>query len=468
MLNEMLFFYSTEELCAKLNITKPTLQSIFNGTSSTKVNFKLEQAFNSHVQKNMETVQMSKLRELVSNNKTLLVDTPDGAQLISTFFDKKARNLVQIRTASHQLICSEDHLVETDFGWVYAKDVFGQSVLTTSGFEPVAKVQCLPAEVVYDFEVQHQNHRYWGGSGISSHNSGKSFELCNILKNAQEEGAFILALDSESALDRGYMSKIGMKLDEDNFQYAGVSTFNHVVSIISDFIKAYVAAYGYDNFNAPKVIIALDSIDMLMTDTENDNFTKGDQKGDQGQRAKQGKHMLRTIVSRIKRLPFAFIVTHQVYPNNDLTNGAGAWIVNNAIKYSASQIFLITNARLKEEGVTTGIRMKVEAYKSRFARLGTKVEVEVPYTAGMNKFSGLLALLEDNKIITGGTWKGLQLPGQEVIKFQERHLNDELFTKIMSHPLIKQEEQEVLELMNTVVDVSEIDIDESDKTSSIG
>ncbi len=283
--------------------------------------------------------------------------------------------------------------------------------------------------------------------------AGKSFELCNILKNAQEEaGAFVLALDSENALDRGYMSKIGMKLDEDNFQYAGVTTFSHVVTIISDFIKAYTAAYGYDKPDSPKVIIALDSLDMLLTDTEDEHFNKGDQKGDQGQRAKQAKHMLRTIVSRIKRLPFAFLVTHQVYPNTDMTNGQGAWIINNAIRYSASQIFLITNGRLKEEGVTTGIRMKVEAYKSRFARLGTKVEVEVPYSAGMSKFSGLLDLLEDNKIISGGPWKGLQLPGQEVIKFQERHLNDELFAKIMSHPTIKEEEQTVLDLMNTVVE----------------
>jgi RecA/RadA recombinase len=283
--------------------------------------------------------------------------------------------------------------------------------------------------------------------------SGKSFELCNILAAAQRDaGAFILALDSENALDRGYMSKLNMKLDADNFQYAGVTTFSHVVTIVSDFLKAYVAAYGYDNPNSPKVIIALDSIDMLLTDTEDEHFNRGDQKGDQGQRAKQGKHMLRTLVSRIKRLPMAFLVTHQVYPNSDMTNGLGAWIVNNAIKYSASQIFLITNGRLKEEGKTTGIRMKVEAYKSRFARLGTKVEVEVPYTEGMSKFSGLLDLLEENKIITGGPWKGLQLPGQEVIQFQERHLNDELFAKIMSHPIIADEERTVLELMNTAVE----------------
>lgn len=298
--------------------------------------------------------------------------------------------------------------------------------------------------------------------------AGKSFELCNILAAAQNEAnAFILALDSENALDRGYMSKLNMKLDDENFQYAGVTTFSHVVTIVSDFIKSYTAAYGYDNPDSPKVIIALDSLDMLLTDTEDEHFNKGDQKGDQGQRAKQAKHMLRTLVSRIKRLPMAFLVTHQVYPNSDMTNGLGAWIVNNAIKYSASQIFLITNGRLKEEGETKGIRMKVEAYKSRFAKLGTKVEVEVPYTEGMSKFSGLLRLLEENKVITGGPWKGLQLPGQEIIKFQERHLDDALFAKIMSHPLIADEEKSILELMNTSVEVLEDGPSSADADSTV-
>lgn len=283
--------------------------------------------------------------------------------------------------------------------------------------------------------------------------SGKSYELCNILKNAQDEGAFVLALDSESALDRAYMSKIGMKLDPDNFQYAGVSKFSDCVSVISDFIKAYVKEYGNDKPDSPKVIIALDSLDMLLTDSEEAHFISGEQKGDQGQRAKQAKHMLRTIVSRIKRLPIAFVVTHQVYPNSELTNGQGMWIINNAIKYSASQIFLITATKLKEGTDIKGMKMKVESYKSRFSQPGRKVEVEVPYTAGMNKFSGFLELMEELGVVqSAGAWKKLQLPDQDVISFQSKNLDDELFKKIMSHPLVSKEEQEIAALLDNDVE----------------
>ncbi len=287
--------------------------------------------------------------------------------------------------------------------------------------------------------------------------AGKSFVLCNVLARAQKQGAFVLALDSENALDTDYMSKIGMKLDPENFQYAGVTKFTECVSVISDFLKAYIKEYGQDNPDSPKVVICLDSIDMLITDSEEKHFASGDQKGDQGQRAKQAKHMLRTIVAKMKRLPMAFIVTHQVYPNADILNGQGVWIINNAIKYSASQIFLITALKLKDGGDIKGVRMRIENYKSRFAQPGMKVEVEVPYASGMNEFSGFLELMESEGVVTSaGAWKKLTLPGQEPLSFQAKNLDQALFEKIMSHPKLVQQEKEVSELIAGVETLTEV------------
>lgn len=278
--------------------------------------------------------------------------------------------------------------------------------------------------------------------------AGKSYILSNIVRNAQAEGAFVLMLDSEHALDVGYLSKIGVDVSEEKFMYAGVTTFSDVVKVVSEFITSYEKAYGRDNPDSPPIVIALDSIDMLITDAENDHFDSGVQKGDQGQRAKQSKHMLRTIVSRIKRNPMTFLLTHQVYPNTDLMNGQGLWIINNAIRYSASQIMLVTPAKLKEGTEIIGVRMKVETYKSRFAKVGTRVEVEVPYTSGMNKYSGFLDMMEELGVVkASGAWKSLELPGKELRKFQSKHLDDDLAAEIMSHPIITKSEKDVLELM---------------------
>lgn len=278
--------------------------------------------------------------------------------------------------------------------------------------------------------------------------AGKSFILSNIVKNAQEEGSFVLMMDSENALDIGFLKKIGVDVSPDKFQYAGVTTFSDVVTVVSEFIQQYEKAYGRDNKDSPRVVIALDSIDMLITDSEDKHFQEGQQKGDQGQRAKQSKHMLRTIISRIKRNPMSFLVTHQVYPNTDLMNGQGLWIINNAIRYSASQILLVVPAKLKEGTDIIGVRMRVETYKSRFAQNGQKTEVEVPWSSGMNPYSGFLDLMEDMGVVkSAGAWKSLELPGKEVRKFQTKNLDAALVAEIMSHPLVVDSERTVLELM---------------------
>jgi len=131
-------------------------------------------------------------------------------------------------------------------------------------------------------------------------------------------------------------------------------------------------------------------------------------------------------------------------------NGQGLWIINNAMRYSSSQILLITPAKLKEDGEITGVRMKVETYKSRFAQMGKKTEVEVPWMSGMSKYSGFLDMMEEQGIVNAaGAWKSLDLPGQKPIKFQSKDLDEELVNKILSHPKIVESEKTVLALMAT-------------------
>ena len=268
--------------------------------------------------------------------------------------------------------------------------------------------------------------------------AGKSFLLGNIIKGAQSDGAFILAIDSENAIDTDWLQRIGVNVDPEKFLGISVVTISDVVSTVSDFIKMYESSYGKYNPEAPKVLIALDSLDMLLTDSEESNFNSGVQKGDQGQRAKQMKAFLRTTVARIKALNITFIGTHQVYPADPLA-GEGKWAINNAIRYSASQIALITKLKLKEDGEVSGIRMSVETFKSRFAKLGSKVEVMVPYETGMNPYSGLLDLLEKDTVVSkNGAWYSCNLPDSpEPIKFQSTKLDKELVDKLLSHPIIK-------------------------------
>lgn len=223
--------------------------------------------------------------------------------------------------------------------------------------------------------------------------AGKSFLAANLVAAAQREGAYCLVLDSENALDDEFMQAIGVDTDS-NYRHIGVTTIPDVTKIVSTFLKGY-RADGGDHPDAMQVLIVVDSLDMLMTATEVEHFEKGDQKGDQGQKNKQLKAMLKTFVQAIKDLNVAMICTSQVYRNQDPMNGEGAWIVSDAVKYACSQILLVQKRKLKDDSAgakvtdVAGVRIVCEGYKTRFTKPFQRVEVEVPYSTGMDPHSGL-------------------------------------------------------------------------------
>jgi recombination protein RecA len=237
--------------------------------------------------------------------------------------------------------------------------------------------------------------------------SGKTFTLCNCMREAQKEDIFVVVGDSEHALDNSFVSKIGVDVGEDSYLYGELDTIPQMQKYISSFLKSYEKEYGIGNPDAPKVLIVVDSLDMLMTETEEENFDRGVLKGDQGQRSKQIKSVLRQFVHAIKHQNVSIVVTHQVYRNQDITNGEGVWIVNEAVKYSLSQITLLTKLKLKGDvaGEVRGIRMKCEGYKTRFTQPFQTVTIEVPYETGMDPFNGLMDAAEALGVLTKkGAW----------------------------------------------------------------
>jgi len=264
--------------------------------------------------------------------------------------------------------------------------------------------------------------------------SGKSYLASQGMRQAQLEGYHLLVLDSENALDAEYLGKIKVQTDEEHMTYVQVTTIEDVNMVLSEFFSGYIKVYGKDNKDAPKTLIVLDSLAMLGSSTEMENYDKGVIKGDQGQLAKRRKAMLRMLCAHIARLPIAAIVTDHVYPQ-DIMAGDGAWAITNSTKYTASIIAIITKLKLKEDGAVTGVRMRAECYKSRFAKLGSKVEFEVPYSTGMNPLSGLLELFEELGVVTKEGFSLTSTIDGEVIKFRPKAFTEEIAQKLMKHPL---------------------------------
>lgn len=261
-------------------------------------------------------------------------------------------------------------------------------------------VKCIPQGRITNFA---------GPSG-----SGKSYLAMNAAAQAQKDGAHILVVDTENALDDDFVSKIGVNPHE-NYTYADVTTIQQAVHVISAFLKGYKEEYGSAE-DAPQILIVLDSLDMMMTETELEHYDKGVQKGDQGQKNKQLKHMLRTIVQDIKTLNVAMICTSQVYRNQDVTNGEGVFIVADAVRYSASQIAMLKKLKLKDDtkkkpgqsGEVTGVTIIVEGYKTRFTKPYQTVRIEVPYDHGMDPYSGLIEAARSlGVVVQSGSWYNL-------------------------------------------------------------
>ncbi len=438
MLNELFIYFSKQQLAEQLNISVNELINI-NETFSEQIYEKMYTIFQQICLVNSQIVPIKHIQYMLERDNMLLISTPDGYQPIVQFFEKNPRQIMRLVVYSndnnYELYCSIDHLVKTMNGWKYAGQLTTEDFVSTRvGFNRVDKVELLEIANVYDFQVGHDNQRYWV-NGIESHNSGKSFLAVNAGVDAQQSvGAFVLAIDSENALDDDFVEKIGMDTSEDNYLYVSVITIEHFKKVVSKFVKAYVAS----GETRPVMIIA-DSLAMMLTDSEFDQLEKGVLKGDQGQRAKQMKSVLKGFVQLIKPHPIQMIVTDQVYAatQDNILNGTadGLWVVNPAIRFSLSNLVMITKAKLKngtngDTGDIIGVKMKCEAIKTRFTQPFQKVIIDVPYTTGINQLSGLKEVaMELGVIYAKGSYVVIKSTQDQ---FYWKDLNDERTQQILT------------------------------------
>jgi hypothetical protein len=101
------------------------------------------------------------------------------------------------------------------------------------------------------------------------------------------------------------------------------------------------------------------------------------------------------------------VITDQVYRNQDVMNGEGVWMVKDAVKYSLSQIVMLTKLKLRDTGSreVEGIRMKCEGYKTRFTKPFQTVTLEVPYETGIDPYNGVLDVAVTLDVVSkSGSW----------------------------------------------------------------
>lgn len=280
--------------------------------------------FQKHCELHKQVINVNDLHEKY-NDALVLVNTPDGFQDINDLYIKGPYTIYTIKTPDFSIKCSSNHLIETITGWKHAEELQkGDTILTKNGYQDITYIYKGKDEVTYDFEVMHENHRYWGGNGISSHNTGKSYLACSVVREAQKKGYDAVYIDSEGAIDSKFVQRLGV--DPTKLIIKQVSTISETSNFLSNMLKVLEDEHNKTGVKR-KVIFVLDSLGNLTSDKEKEDMLAGNQKRDMTKQ-QEIKAMFRVIATPLARMSAPLIVVNHMYaavgsyvPTNILSGG---------------------------------------------------------------------------------------------------------------------------------------------------
>ena len=150
--------------------------------------------------------------------------------------------------------------------------------------------------------------------------SGKSLIASgNIISNAQKQGIFCIVFDSENALDESWLQALDVDTSPDKLMRINVAMVDDVAKTISEFVTKYRADYGaLEKSERPKIMFVIDSLGMLLTPTDRDQFEKGDMKGDMGRKPKALTALVRNCVNMFGELNIGMLCTNHTYASQDM------------------------------------------------------------------------------------------------------------------------------------------------------
>jgi len=228
--------------------------------------------------------------------------------------------------------------------------------------------------------------------------AGKSY-ICsgNIIRHAQEQGIFVILVDSENALDEKWLLDLGVDTSEDKLLKLNMAMIDDVAKTISEFMKEYKLM---PEESRPKILFVIDSLGMLLTPTDVNQFEAGEMKGDMGRKPKALTSLVRNCVNMFGSWNVGMVCTNHTYASQDMFDPDDKISGGQGFIYASSIVVAMRKLKLKtdEDGNKTttvnGIRSACKIMKTRYSKPFESVQVEIPYSTGMSPFSGLVDLFE--------------------------------------------------------------------------
>lgn len=233
--------------------------------------------------------------------------------------------------------------------------------------------------------------------------AGKSY-ICsgNIVKNAQEQGIYVVLVDTENALDESWLQALGVDTDESKLLRLSMSMIDDVAKTITEFVKDYKLLPEAER---PKVLFVIDSLGMLLTPTDVNQFESGDMRGDLGRKPKALMALVRNCVNMFGSLNIGLVATNHSYASQDPYNPDPVVSGGQGFVYASSILVAMKKLKLKEDEdgnkVTEvlGIRAGCKIMKTRYSKPFEDIQIQIPYETGMNPYSGFFDLIEKRELI---------------------------------------------------------------------
>jgi len=286
--------------------------------------------------------------------------------------------------------------------------------------------------------------------------AGKSF-ICsgNLIRHAQQQDIYPILIDTENALDEDWLKALGVDTSEGKLLKLNMAMIDDVAKMISEFVKEYKTI---PEEQRPKVIFVLDSLGMLLTPTDVNQFDAGDLKGDLGRKPKALTALVRNCVNMFGSLNIGLVATNHTYASQDMFDPDDKISGGQGFIYASSIVVAMRKLKLKEDedgnkiSEVKGIRSACKIMKTRYAKPFESVQVKIPYETGMNPYSGLVDLFEGKGLLQkdGNSLKYTLADGTSIKQFRkawERN-EDSSLDRVMAdfvanpHQVTKQESSE--------------------------
>jgi len=267
--------------------------------------------------------------------------------------------------------------------------------------------------------------------------AGKSYIVSgNIVKYAQQQGIFVVLIDSENALDETWLQALQVDTSEDKLLKLNMAMIDDVAKTVSTFMEDYKTM---NEDERPKVLFVVDSLGMLMSPTEMDQFQKGDMKGDFGRKAKALKALVTNCVNMFGSYNVGMVVTNHTYASQDMFDPDDKISGGSGFVYASSMVVAMKKLKLKvdADGNKTsqvhGIRAACKVMKTRYNKPFESVQVEIPYETGMDPYSGMFDLMDAKGLLEkkGNRYEYVMSTGEPILEFRKRWTGD-LLDKVMA------------------------------------